>query len=124
MISTPYASHFTRVAGLLLAATTFASAAAEDDPRLATNRFRLPVSQILTPAGKQVLLPRMRPQALALSPDGRRLVTAGKTHDLVVIDPATGAIEQTVPLPTTASTENPAVSTHLLNPDKDAQLSF
>ena len=30
----------------------------------------------------------MRPQALALSPDGRLLVTAGKTHDLVVHRPA------------------------------------
>ena len=41
----------------------------------------------------------MRPQAIALSPNGRLLVTAGKTHDLVVIDPATGNILQRVILP-------------------------
>ena len=41
----------------------------------------------------------MRPQALALSPDGRLLVTAGKTHDLVVLDPRSGKVLQRVPLP-------------------------
>src|ERR1035438_3847957 len=51
------------------------------------NRYSTPANQILTPAGIQVELPGMRPQAIALSPDGRLLVTAGKTHDLVVIDP-------------------------------------
>ena len=50
------------------------------------NRYYTPANQILTPAGLQVELPGMRPQALALSPDGRLLVTAGKTHDLVVVD--------------------------------------
>src|SRR5512140_3018624 len=59
----------------------------------------LPVNQVLTPAGRQVELPDLRPQAIALSPDGQLLVTAGKTHELVVLDPATGAILQKVPLP-------------------------
>ena len=37
-------------------------------------------------------LPGMRPQGLALSPDGKILVTAGKTHELVVLDPEAGWI--------------------------------
>src|SRR6266436_9808476 len=53
--------------------------------RLGTNRLYTPVNQMLTPAGLQIELPGLRPQALALSPDGKLLVTAGKTHELVVI---------------------------------------
>ena len=44
----------------------------------ATNRSVLPNNQIVTPAGLQVNLPGLRPQGLALSPNGRLLVTAGK----------------------------------------------
>jgi len=50
--------------------------------RVGENRYHTPVNQSLTPAGVQVELPGMRPQALALSPNGRLLVTAGKTHEL------------------------------------------
>jgi YVTN family beta-propeller protein len=85
------------------------------------------VNQILTPAGLQVELPEMRPQAIALSPDGRLLVTSGKTHELVVLDPATGAILQHVPLPSEKANIEPRseiVSTHILEPDKEGQLSF
>jgi DNA-binding beta-propeller fold protein YncE len=84
------------------------------------------VNQILTPSGVQVELPGMRPQALALSPDGRLLVTAGKTHELVVIDPGSGAILQRVPLPSEDEKEqSPApVSGQILNPDAKGQLSF
>src|ERR1039457_6702919 len=67
--------------------------------RIGLNFYSTPANQILTPAGLQVELPGMRPQALALSPDGQLLVTAGKTHDLVVLAPATGKILQHVPLP-------------------------
>ena len=94
--------------------------------RIGENRFYTPANQILTPAGIQVELPDLRPQALALSPDGKRLVTAGKTHELVVIEPATGAILQRVTLPSD-SDKDPApdaVSTHILKPDDDGQLSF
>jgi YVTN family beta-propeller protein len=68
--------------------------------KLADNRYLTPTGQILTPAGRQLELPRMRPQALALSPDGKILVTAGKTSTLVVIDTATDKILQRVPLAT------------------------
>lgn len=46
--------------------------------RIAENRYLMPTGQILTPAGRQVRLPGLRPQALALSPDGSLLVTSGK----------------------------------------------
>ncbi len=58
-----------------------------------------PVNQLATPAGTQLDLPTMRPQALALSPDAQLLVTSGMTNELVVVDPATGKIRQHVPLP-------------------------
>ena len=45
-----------------------------------TNGFITPVNQVVTPAGILVELSGMRPQALALSPDGKLLVTAGLTH--------------------------------------------
>jgi YVTN family beta-propeller protein len=91
-----------------------------------TNRIITPVNQILTPAGLQVELPGLRPQVLALSPDGRLLVTSGKTHELVVIDPVTGKILQRVPLPSDKATDpgEEAVSTHILEPDKEGQVSF
>ena len=94
--------------------------------RTGPDRFYTPVNQILTPAGRQVELPGLRPQALALSPDGRLLVTAGKTHELVVVDPASGTILQCVPLPAETN-RTPALnppSERILQPDKDAELSF
>ena len=90
------------------------------------NCYFTPANQVLTPAGRQVDLPGMRPQALALSPGGRLLVTAGKTHDLVVLDPGSGKVLQRVPLPSEQDhdpTQEP-VSTHILQPDKEGQLSF
>lgn len=94
--------------------------------QLGTNRWYTPANQILTPAGIQVELPGLRPQAVALSPDGRLLATAGKTPELVVLDPATARITQRVPLPSNHASElrPDAVSTHILAPDKEGQLSF
>jgi DNA-binding beta-propeller fold protein YncE len=94
--------------------------------QVGTNRYYTPANQVLTPVSIQVELPEMRPQAIALSPNGRLLVTAGKTHDLVVIDPATGKIRQRVPLPSGRdSTLAPdSVSEEILRPDKAGQLSF
>src|SRR5215213_7258415 len=82
------------------------------------DKFILPVSQVLTPAGQQVSLPGMRPQALALSPDGLLLVTSGKTNHLIVLDPSSGKIIQTVPLP--ASEQATSGSSHTLVPDTKA----
>ncbi|HET6383675.1 MAG TPA: alkaline phosphatase family protein [Armatimonadota bacterium] len=83
-----------------------------------------PVNQELTPAGTQVDLPGMRPQALALSPDGRLLVTSGKTAELVVADPVSGAILQRVPFPAESGPAPGAVSPNILEPDKTGEISY
>ena len=108
------------------AAATPVTTTTEPVGRAATNRVVTPVNQVVTPLGLQVELPGLRPQALALSPDGRLLATAGKTHELVIVDPQTGAIRQRVPLPSDKANEPPAeaVSSHILAPDKEGQLSF
>jgi YVTN family beta-propeller protein len=87
-------------------------------------RYVTPVNQVLTPIGIQVELPGMRPQALALSPDGSLLVTSGKTQELVLIDPQTGQIRQKIALPSHEARNTAAVSSHILKPDKSGQLSF
>lgn len=115
----------------------FDGATADDTPNFSSaekvgsdgkGRTVLPQNQVLTPAGRQVELPNLRPQALALSPNGRLLVTAGKTHDLIVVDPATGAILQKVALPSEKSLpsegKDTPVSSHILEPDIEGQLSF
>ena len=86
----------------------------------------LPVGQVLTPAGIQVVLPGMRPQALALSPDGRLLAVSGKTPELVIVDPATGTVKQRVPLPSlVASKAGPKeASEKILVTDEKGQVSF
>jgi YVTN family beta-propeller protein len=89
-----------------------------------TNGFVTPVNQRLTPAGTLVELPRMRPNALALSPDGKLLVTAGLTHELVAVNPGSGEILQRIPFPSDQiHEEKPAVEA-ILNPDEKARLSF
>jgi YVTN family beta-propeller protein len=94
--------------------------------RLGPNHFYTPANQMLTPWGLQVELAGLRPQALALSPDGWLLVTAGKTPELVVIDPRSGQIRQRVPLPseTDPGPASTPVSKQILEPDGEGQLSF
>ena len=91
-----------------------------------SNRVVTPVNQVVTPYGQQVDLPSMRPQAIALSPDGKILVTSGKTSELVVLDPVSGAIRQRILMPSAQIKEpSPSISsTNILKPEKDAQLSF
>jgi YVTN family beta-propeller protein len=87
--------------------------------------YETPVNQIVSPAGLQVELPGIRPQALALSPDGRLLVTSGQTHELVVIDSFSGQILHRVPLPDAGKNQaERSVSDAVLAPDLGAQLSF
>jgi YVTN family beta-propeller protein len=87
---------------------------------------KLPVNQIVTPAGLQVELPGLRPQVLALSPDGKLLVTAGKTHELVALDPVTGQIRQRVLLPPDPpDAHKPETSSeNILEPDDKGQVSY
>lgn len=91
-----------------------------------SRRTVTPVNQVLTPEGIHVQLPGVRPQALALSPDGQLLVTSGLSSELLVIDPGTGAIRQRVQLPSSAQNEPvpDVVSTNILAPDTSAKLSF
>jgi DNA-binding beta-propeller fold protein YncE len=85
-----------------------------------------PVNQLLTPYGQQIDLPGMRPQALALSPDGRIMVVAGKTNDLVVLSPESGEILARVQLPEEGLHEPPTeiASPNILKPDKQGQVSY
>ena len=94
--------------------------------RTGGGRIVTPVNQVVTPRGKQVDLPGLRPIVLALSPDGKLLVTSGKTSELVVIDPVTGEIRQRVALPSEQANEPQpeAVSENILQPDKKGQASF
>ena len=85
-----------------------------------------PVNQVLTPLGRQVDLPGMRPQALALSPDGALLVVSGKTSELVVLDPQKMArFDSASSCRATSSSCRPSpVSATILKPDREGQLSF
>ena len=86
--------------------------------------FETPVNQLVMPAGTLIELPGLRPLALALSPDGRLLVTAGLTHELVVLNPATGTIVQRVAFPTGHIQDQPAAVPVVLDPGEKAQISF
>jgi YVTN family beta-propeller protein len=90
----------------------------------AAGGFETPVNQLVVPAGRQVELPDMRPQALALSPDKRLLVTAGQTHELVVLDPSNGNVLQRVPFPDAGRNHAPAAGANPVAPDVNARLSY
>ena len=93
--------------------------------RSGANRVVLPVNQVITPAGKQIELHGLRPQILALSPDGKLLVTSGKTRDLIVVDPDKGLILQQLGLPNDGPLPAAGeVSSHILKPDPDEQASY
>ena len=84
-----------------------------------------PDNQRVTPAGVLVELSGVRPNALALSPNAKILVTAGMTRQLIVLDPASGTILQNVPFPN-ASTNLGATSGSelVLNANLRDKLSF
>ncbi|MGE3639924.1 MAG: bifunctional YncE family protein/alkaline phosphatase family protein [Pirellulales bacterium] len=84
-----------------------------------------PVNQWVTPIGHQLDLSGLRPQALAFSPDGKTLLTAGKTNELIVVDPSSATIRQRVPLPGVPNQDSPEpVSEQVLHPDKEGLLSY
>ena len=87
-------------------------------------RHFTPDNHVLTPVGIQVELQGMRPNALALSPDGGLLVAAGTTAVLVCVDPSNGKILQEVSLPPEDQVAPSPVSGNILNPDGKAKLSF
>lgn len=88
------------------------------------DRQTTPVNQELTPFGKLVDLPGLRPLVLALTPDGRSLLLSGKTNELYVLDPATGDVRQRVPMPGDRQREPEAPSANILKPDKYDQVSY
>ena len=84
-----------------------------------------PVNQRLTPVGKWLDLPGMRPQVIAISPDGKIAVTSGKTSRLVVFDPETAKILQQVDLPSEESKNaQDQAAANNLKPDTKAIASF
>ena len=94
-------------ASLLVAASILMSpeCAADERDKLKVGlqpdgRIVVPTNQILQPAGTQVTFPG-RPVDLLLI-EGGRLLVAKNMRDLVFIDPATGAIKQTLALPAAA----------------------
>lgn len=89
-----------------------------------TNGIVTPVNQIVMPAGVLVELRDTRPLALALSPNGKLLVTSGLRHDLLVFDSATGKVLQKVAFPEDKSAEEKPVSAGILDPNEKAQLSY
>jgi YVTN family beta-propeller protein len=88
------------------------------------DRLETPVNQRVTPAGKLIELPGMRPNALALSPDRELLVTSGLKSELLVVAPGTGEVLQHVPFPTDQKAEPAPVSPLILAANKAAKLSF
>lgn len=111
---------------LILAGSCRTTDTASTEPvgQAGPQRYVTPIHQILTPAGVQVELPGMRPQAVAMSPDGRLLATSGKTQTLVLIDPQNGEIRQRIALPSHEAANPNDVSSHILKPDTSGQLSF
>ena len=115
---------------LALAASLGLSAAADDfDSTTATvgrtaDGLMTPANQIVTPAGTSINLPGMRPQALALSPNGKILVTAGLTHELLVINLSAGNKPQHIEFPSDQASAEPKLNAPILEPDNKAQLSF
>ena len=89
-----------------------------------TNGIVTPVNQRLTPAGTQLELPGMRPEAVALSPNGKLLVTAGFTHELMVINPATGLVTQRVTFPAAPAPKTTLGPAPILDPDDKTQISY
>ena len=64
----------------------------------ADGRIVTPVNQVLTPYGRQVDLPGMRPRRWRCLRTDRCIVTAGKTSELVVVDRSSGEIRKRVTL--------------------------
>jgi len=83
-----------------------------------------PDNHWLTPAGRQVDLPGMRPQGIAISPDGKLLVVAGSTAELVVLDPADGRLVTKVPLPAETIDSPQPVSEMIQHPDPHGALAY
>ena len=74
-----------------------ASAEPQEVGEAGAGRVLVPTNQVISPAGRQVTFPG-RPTDLALLPD-RRIVVIKNLRDLILLDAETGAILQTLHLP-------------------------
>jgi DNA-binding beta-propeller fold protein YncE len=94
--------------------------------RAVDGRIVTPVNQLITPFGRQIDLPGMRPQAVAISPDGKLIVVAGNLSELIVIDPVDARVRQRVKLPGGhPSFARPSpTSEQILHPEREDTLSF
>jgi YVTN family beta-propeller protein len=85
----------------------------------------LPINQTLTPAGRWATLPNSRPVAVALSPDGKWLVTSGKTNLVYAFDltkpPETPPLLAPLPNEEARASEPNARE---LQPDSAGQISY
>jgi len=126
------AKSYVRFSALFVAAAVFLNPPLRADDFVTTaapvaragDALITPANQLVTPAGTQVELAGIRPNALALSPDGQLLVTSGIAHELVVVDPSTGNVLQHVPLPSGKILEPQPITSAILGADEKAQLSF
>lgn len=89
-------------------------------------RMIVPVNQVILPYGSQIQLPGMRPQGMAISPDGRLVAVSGKTSELVIIDPVDLKNLQRISLPSEGQNEPllEKASGNILEPDIKGQLSY
>jgi DNA-binding beta-propeller fold protein YncE len=83
-----------------------------------------PVNQLVTPTGIWVPLPGVRPNAVALSPNGKLLVTSGLMNELLAVDPVTGKILQHVPFPAGVAAASEDVPSVILSANEKPKLSF
>jgi len=88
------------------------------------DHLETPINQRITPAGKLIELPGMRPNALALSPNRELLVTSGLLPELLVVSPAHGEIIQHVPFPTDRQAEQAPISPNILSASKAGKIGF
>lgn len=84
-----------------------------------------PVNQLVDPAGTQIELPGLRPQVVAISPDGRLIATSGKTNEVVILKAADSEIIARVRPPAEQATTPPTIpSDRNLEPDTAAIESY
>ncbi len=116
--------------------------AVEKVGKIAEGKWLLPTGQTITPAGRQIDLPGIRPQALTLSPNGKYLAVAGSSKDVLIFDAATGqelsrmtmpgdtkvaappTASALLPAPAAEKKEEPIPETGDPKPDKDGKMSF
>ena len=111
---------------LMLSATSFAASLLSCTTSVSAQEISIetPVA-IVTPVGHRIDLAGMRPQVLVLTPDGKSLLTSGKTNKLVVIQADTKTVSQTIDFPSKDQTSEPDIaSPNILKPDSAALVSY